>query len=184
MGTCLRTLANDQSQQNQQQLIIQERPDLVAVPNAAPSRPDIFHLDPKTVSDVPYKGQLIDINIFDVHDGDTVHGIILLGNMPFRLAVRLLGIDTPEITAGKDRLPEEKLAAQKARDYLKSILIPGTKVRIEDNDKYSGRVLGHLVLPDGSVASELMIKNGYAREYHGEKKQAWTYEELTSAPFV
>jgi endonuclease YncB( thermonuclease family) len=99
--------------------------------------------------------------------------------------LRILGIDTPELKHGEGRLPQEHLAAVKVRDYVKSLFPTNiAKVRIHDWDKYGGRVLGDLFLPTGENVSEILIKGGWARPYHGEKKKSWTLEELTSKPFV
>jgi endonuclease YncB( thermonuclease family) len=40
------------------------------------------------------------------------------------------------------------------------------------HDKYGGRVLGDVFL-DGKRLSEMLIANGFARRYHGEKKSSW-----------
>ena len=39
-------------------------------------------------------------------------------------------------------------------------------------DKYGSRMLGYIIV-DGEDLSSQLIKNGFAREYHGEKKQSW-----------
>ena len=41
-----------------------------------------------------------------------------------------------------------------------------------DWDKFGGRVLGDLLL-DGQSLRQMLIANGYAREYFGEAKQSW-----------
>ena len=142
-------------------------------------------IDLKTVPKVPLQNQVTLVRIEEVYDGDTVKIIVLLSDTPVRFSLRILGIDTPELKHGEGRLPEEHLAAVKVRDYVKS-LFPNNiaKVRIHDWDKYGGRVLGDLFLPTGENVSEILIKGGWARPYHGEKKKSWTLEELTSFPFV
>ena len=39
-------------------------------------------------------------------------------------------------------------------------------------DKFGGRVLGDLII-DGKSLRQLLLDNGYAREYYGDKKQSW-----------
>lgn len=153
--------------------------------------------NPKSIPDVPLKNKIVKVYIYDVYDGDTVSMIMDLSEsydeneklaqnnivVPFKIALRLDGIDTPEITAGVDRLPEEKIAATVARDYLKSLVMGYANVIIHSWDKYGGRVLGDIILSNGKLASKTLIAKGYGRPYHGEKKKMWTIEELTSAPF-
>jgi endonuclease YncB( thermonuclease family) len=145
--------------------------------------------NPKSIPDVPFKNKMVKVYIYNVYDGDSVSMIMdLLESdqnvvVPFKIALRLDGIDTPEITAGADRLPEEKIAAIVARDYLKSLVLGYANVIIHSWDKYGGRVLGDIILSNGKLASKTLISGGYGRPYHGEKKKSWTFEELTSAPF-
>jgi endonuclease YncB( thermonuclease family) len=162
-------------------------------------------IDPKTVPKVPFQDQIIYARIEEIYDGDTVKIIILFGDLPVKLSLRILGIDTPEIKHGEGRLPEEHHAAIKVRDYMRSLFqrtdkkttsfissveksnifrLNIAKICIRDWDKYGGRVLGDLFLPTGENVSEILISGGWARPYRGEKKKAWTLEELTAHPFV
>jgi len=154
----------------------------------------LSQIDPKTIPNVPFQDQIVRVYICDVYDGDRVTMIMDLGNhekaektenvsVPFKIALRLQGIDTPEITAGSNRLPEEKNAAIIARDYLKSLVLGYANVKVVSWDKYGGRVLGDIILPNGKTASEKLIKKGYGRAYQGEKKKEWTHKELTNKPF-
>ncbi len=143
------------------------------------------HIDPKSVPKVPFQNQCILARIEEIYDGDTVKIILLAGEVPIRLGLRILGIDTPEIKHGQDRLPQEHDAAIRVRDHLKA-MFPNNiaQIRIHDWDKYGGRVLGDLFLPSGENVSDILIQGGWARPYHGEKKKAWTLQELTAKPFV
>ncbi len=144
----------------------------------------LSQINPKSVPNVIFQNQTIDVFVYEVFDGDTIHFLLDIGQAePLKLALRMLGIDTPEIHAGKDKLPEEKVAAKIAKEYLKSLVQGHTKIRITDWDKFGSRVLGEVMLADGQTANQMMIKGGYARPYHGEKKEPWTLKELTSAPF-
>lgn len=142
-------------------------------------------LDPKTVPKVPFQDKIIHARIEEIYDGDTVKIIVLFGDLPVKLSLRILGVDTPEIKNGEGRLPEEHSAAIKVRDYMRSLFPKNiAKICIRDWDKYGGRVLGELFLETGENVSEILIHGKWARPYRGEKKKAWTLEELTAHPFV
>ena len=170
MGACLPSKCSDENSQHSQQPTLEQR---------------LQAIDIKTVPKVPLQNQFTLARIEEVYDGDTVKIIVLLSDTPLRFSLRILGIDTPELKHGEGRLPEEHLAAVKVRDYVKSLFPTNiAKIRIHDWDKYGGRVLGDLFLPTGENVSEILIKCGWARPYHGEKKRSWTLEQLTSNPFV
>ena len=102
---------------------------------------------------------LITIKIYDVHDGDTINVIMNFGDYPVKMSIRILGIDTPETRAGEGRLREEKLASLKARQYVREVLGEYTMVKLKDWDKYGGRMLGEVSLPDGSILIKLLLLN-------------------------
>lgn len=142
-------------------------------------------IDPKTVSKVPFQNEYKNARIEEIYDGDTVKIIILFGDVPVRFSLRILGIDTPEIKQGEGRLPEERQAAIKVRDYMRSLFPKNiAKICIRDWDKYGGRVLGDLYLQSGESVSDILIHGGWARPYYGEKKKEWTFDDLTKKPFV
>ena len=107
-------------------------------------------------------------HVVKVVDGDTVD--ISQGEQGeereevFRL--RLIGINTPE-TVDPRRAVQcfGKEASNKAKE-----LLTGSTVRVELDssqgmyDKYD-RVLAYLILPDGTIFNEQMIREGYAYEY-------------------
>lgn len=90
--------------------------------------------------------------ILDVVDGDTV---VIEGNE----AVRLIGIDAPE---------KGECFADEAKKYLEEILSENVEIQCDDTqdkrDVY-GRLLGYLILSDGTNVNYMMVANGYAREY-------------------
>jgi micrococcal nuclease len=142
-------------------------------------------IDPKTVPKVPFQDKIIFARIEEIYDGDTVKIIVLFGDVPAKLSLRILGIDAPEIKHADGRLPEENKAAIKVRDYMRSLFPKNiAKICIRDWDKYGGRVLGELFLETGENVAEVLIHGGWARPYHGEKKKPWTLAELTAIPFV
>ena len=111
-------------------------------------------------------------------DGD---GIILKDIISRKeFEVRLYGIDAPEINyCNKIKKDEKELQIPAALliklgflsfNFLKDQVNLGeacTLVQEENNlvDKY-GRHLGYLILNDGRVLNEIMIKEGYAKPYN------------------
>lgn len=181
MGICLSQEAPPQ----QENVVAVDRPQIAIseVPQKSDKR-RLSQINPKSVPDVIFQNKIIEVFVYEIYDGDTIHFLLDIGHEePLKLALRLIGIDTPEIHAGKERLPQEKVAGKISRDYLKSMVQGHTKIRITDWDKFGSRVLGEVVLPDGQTANQLMIKNGYAKPYHGEKKEPWTLQQLTFPPF-
>ncbi len=101
-----------------------------------------------------------------VVDGDTVD--VLENSREVR--VRLLGINTPETV--DPRKPVECFGPE-ASKKMHELLADG-EVRLETDpsqdllDKY-GRLLAYVFLPDGTDVNELMITQGFAREYTYKK---------------
>ena len=50
-------------------------------------------IDPKTVPKVPFQDKIIYSRIEEIYDGDTVKIIVLFGDVPVKLSLRILGID-------------------------------------------------------------------------------------------
>lgn len=108
-------------------------------------------------------------------DGDTIDCDIDLGfDISLNQRVRLAGIDTPE---SKTKDLNEKKYGLEAKDYLKSKLseFKGQliiKTEKPDSTEKYGRIIGWLYLGDESKVSlnELMISEGYAWSYLGDKK--------------
>ena len=114
-----------------------------------------------------------------VIDGDTVEFVadFLPDPLPKKLSIRVLGVDTPE-KGHRAQCEKEGQAAIKASAFTKDLITnaykSGKKVLVElkSHDKYGGRVLGDVIV-DGQRLSELLIANGHARPYFGEKKASW-----------
>ncbi len=94
--------------------------------------------------------------------------------------IRLYGIDAPEINyCNKIKKDEKELnipAAFLIQLGFSSFNFLKSQVNLEENctliqeennlvDKY-GRLLGYLVLADGRILNEIMIKEGYAKPYN------------------
>lgn len=114
-----------------------------------------------------------------VIDGDTVEfqADFLPDPLPKKLSIRVLGVDTPE-KGHRASCPQEAEAANRASQFTKDSLNAAIKagqpilVEIQKHDKYGGRVLGDVII-NGQRLSQLLIANGHARPYHGEKKASW-----------
>mgnify|MGYP002641141481 CR=1 FL=1 len=114
-----------------------------------------------------------------VIDGDTVEFVadFLPDPLPKKLSIRVLGVDTPE-KGHRASCEREGQAALKASAFTKNTILDAYKsgqkvlVEIKKHDKYGGRVLGDVII-NGQRLSELLIANGHARPYFGEKKASW-----------
>jgi endonuclease YncB( thermonuclease family) len=120
-----------------------------------------------------------DWKVTRVIDGDTVEfaAPFLPDPLPKKLSIRVLGVDTPE-KGHRAACPQEAEAANRASQFTKDTLNNAYKnklpvlIELEKHDKYGGRVLGDVIV-NGQRLSALLIANGHARPYHGEKKSSW-----------
>ena len=116
-----------------------------------------------------------DYKILRVSDGDTVvfEAAFMPAPLKPQLSLRVLGVDTPEKGA-RAQCPSEDALAQKASAFTKDAINKAKKVQIEikEHDKFGGRVLGDVII-DNQRLSKMLIDNGLARAYFGEKKQSW-----------
>jgi endonuclease YncB( thermonuclease family) len=114
-----------------------------------------------------------------VIDGDTVefNAPFMPDPLPKKLSIRVLGVDTPE-KGHRALCPQEAAAAEKASQFTKDTLNKAYKsnlpvvIELNSHDKYGGRVLGDVIV-NGQRLSALLIANGHARPYFGEKKSSW-----------
>lgn len=108
--------------------------------------------------------------VIHVFDGDT-----LLATVDGKEEkIRLLGIDAPETDGPYTTLePFGIEASKKLRSLTKgkvvTLLFGGSTLR----DRY-GRLLAHVILPDGRIANEVMLKEGYAEFY---RRYSYTRKE-------
>jgi len=121
------------------------------------------------------EGVIYDTVITRVIDGDTVafHAPFLPAPLKQELSIRVFGVDTPE-KGFRAQCPSEDQRGQAATAFTKAQINGAVKrqVVLMDWDKYGGRVLGDVIL-DGKSLRQMLISNGYAREYYGEAKQSW-----------
>ena len=102
------------------------------------------------------------LHIVNVVDGDTIQ----VSKECKPVTVRMIGINTPE-TVDPRRAVEcfGKEASNRAKE-----LLTNTDVRIETDssqdtyDKY-GRLLGYVIMQDGTNFNKKMVEDGYAYEY-------------------
>lgn len=117
---------------------------------------------------VPFVPEVREGEVLKVYDGDT----FTLGfyqsysKIPYRIRVRMRGIDTPEMKSGDLRKMARARSAQK---FLFS-QIYGKTVQLTDvsMEKY-GRLLAN-VYCDGVCINQLMLDQHYAVSYNGKLK--------------
>ena len=122
-----------------------------------------------------YSQDLYDWKVTRVLDGDTVevHVDFLPKELGNKLYVRVWGVDTPE-KGWRAKSQYENELGLKASEFTKQKIANAKEVKIQIImwDKFGGRVLGDLTI-DGVSLRQLLLDNGYAREYYGAKKDSW-----------
>lgn len=109
------------------------------------------------------------VELVGVYDGDTFYVNIadwppIIGK---KIGIRIAGIDTPELSSLS---PTEQERAKLAKNRLSELLTTSKEIKIHNlkRDKYF-RILSSVRVDDVDVAS-ILIKEGLAKKYHGEKK--------------
>tara|TARA_B100001094_G_C18111973_1_gene761722 strand:- start:6 stop:380 length:375 start_codon:yes stop_codon:yes gene_type:complete len=110
--------------------------------------------------------------VINVYDGDTFRVNIdefppIIGE---NIAIRILGIDTPEI---KGNCQRERQLAIKARDFTRKYLNSGSVISLTDlkRDKYF-RILANVYI-DGKNLGDALLMQNLAVVYLGKKKFNW-----------
>lgn len=120
-------------------------------------------------------GVTYDAVITRVIDGDTVaiQANWLPEPLKKELSIRVYGVDTPE-KGHRAKCPAEAQRGEMATAFTKQMIAQSQKRQIVlmDWDKYGGRVLGDVLL-NGQSLRQMLIQNGFAREYYGEAKTSW-----------
>jgi endonuclease YncB( thermonuclease family) len=94
-------------------------------------------------------------------DGDTCWLDVDLGfGLKLGLSCRCFGINAPEL---------HDAGGAEAGAYAATLAPPGSQVSVLSHgwDKYGGRFLGEITLPDGSAFATMMTGAGHARPYFG-----------------
>jgi endonuclease YncB( thermonuclease family) len=121
------------------------------------------------------RGVTYDVVITRVIDGDTIafRADWLPDPLKKELSIRVFGVDTPE-KGFRAKCPQEAQRGEQATAFTKQVVSSAQKRQIVlmDWDKYGGRVLGDVML-NGVSLRQLLIQNGFAREYYGEAKTSW-----------
>jgi endonuclease YncB( thermonuclease family) len=120
-------------------------------------------------------GVTYDAVITRVIDGDTVafQADFLPAPLKKELSIRVYGVDTPE-KGFRAQCPSEAQRGEAASAFTKAAVAQASQrqVVLMDWDKYGGRVLGDVIL-NGQSLRQMLIANGFAREYYGEAKTSW-----------
>ena len=99
--------------------------------------------------------------VLSVHDGDTIAVDADMGmSVHFRTNVRFLGCNAIELS---------QPGGIEARDNLRTLLAPGTPIvmRTVKDDKYGGRWLAAVSMPDGSDLISTLIAAHFAAAWDG-----------------
>jgi endonuclease YncB( thermonuclease family) len=113
--------------------------------------------------------------IIRVIDGDTVviPATYLPQPLKQEISIRVFGVDTPE-KGFRSKCPEEDIKGKAATEFTKTAIAKAKNIEVALHawDKYGGRVLGDVIL-DRISLRDMLIKNGFAKEYYGDAKQSW-----------
>ena len=109
--------------------------------------------------------------VISVHDGVTMTvNAFPWPGMTIRTAVRVNGIDTPEIHGLCDAETE---LAKRARDYVRATVGDHVQLTNVTLGRYAGRMNADVMTIDGLPLARLLIGQGLAREYDGGARLGW-----------
>ena len=113
----------------------------------------------------------VDAEIVRAIDGDTleVRATIWIGQ-ELTTHVRIRGIDAPEEHA---RCSREKTMADAATRKLAELAQGEVRLTNVENDKYGGRVIADVLMPDGTAVAAAMLSSGLVRPYDGGERRPW-----------
>jgi micrococcal nuclease len=128
------------------------------------SKPVQFQVWPESLS-VPYGPYRAVIE--RIVDGDTVHVMVSLGmdEYAYRM-IRIKDAFAPELFSGP---PEERERGKAARDFLVSLIPPGTKCRLvtERDTTTFGRYVASIEIEVGRDVATALIEAGHATPQAG-----------------
>lgn len=142
------------------------------------SKRAVQRYDPSSFSDKYWPDGLFYAYVKKVYDGDTVFIGFVNRRLPIGVWLRVLGVDTPET---RTRNAWEKKAGLLVKADVKA-KIEGRifPVRIDDHDKYGGRVDGTLYLDEScqTTLKDYLLSRGFAKVYTGKgARDSWTEAE-------
>ncbi|MDP9839239.1 endonuclease YncB(thermonuclease family) [Neorhizobium huautlense] len=112
----------------------------------------------------------VEATILRIVDGDT----LLVEARPWpqqrmEVYVRIRGIDAPEMKSG---CPGVRLAGVDARNALEELTAASRKIQLVhiSGDKYFGRIVADVILPDGKNVADDLLVAGLVRVYSGGRK--------------
>ena len=102
------------------------------------------------------------------YDGDTCY-VTYKGKND---KVRLLGLDTPEISNPK--CEQEYALGIDARNFVNNLILEGVSIKFktEYNRDFFGRILSYIIV-DGENVSKKMVSNGLGVIYDRSNKKDW-----------
>jgi endonuclease YncB( thermonuclease family) len=116
-----------------------------------------------------------DMVVTKVTDGDTirVEAPWLLPELGDSIAIRILGIDTPE-KGGRAQCEKEAVLGAEATEFAQSIISVGDTVQVDvlKWDKFGGRINADVYV-DGANFAQMQIEKGLAVPYDGGTKDSW-----------
>jgi micrococcal nuclease len=125
-----------------------------------------------SVHAAPEYGTVTVSKVISVYDGDTFR--VDINSLPpivgKNIAIRLNGVDTPEI---QGKCQYEKDLALKARDFVRDKLVNAKEIKLTklQRGKYF-RVVANVMVDGVSLENEL-LENKLAYKYTGGKKSSW-----------
>ena len=125
-----------------------------------------------TAQAAPEYGTVTVSKVISVYDGDTFR--VDIDSLPpivgKNIAIRLNGVDTPEI---RGKCEYEKDLAIKARDFVRNKLANAKEIKLNNlqRGKYF-RVVANVMVDGVSLEQELLDKE-FAYKYTGGKKLSW-----------
>lgn len=127
--------------------------------------------------DIRLRDRTFHARVLEVYDGDTITVGLRANGGFWRTALRINGIDAPEIKPRRSNrteksLDKERLDAVKSRDFVREKIL-GKIILIKTNhrtDKF-GRLLADIYINGGSTSlANVLVSQGLAVAYDGGQK--------------
>jgi endonuclease YncB( thermonuclease family) len=117
-------------------------------------------------------GSVVVSEATSIYDGDTFRCTVAgwPGIIGERISIRINGIDTPEM---KDRRPEIKALARKAKQFVVNRLRAGQVIELRDMQRGKYFRIVADVYVDGVNLGDELITAGLAKPYDGGVKSEW-----------